>query len=264
MDIQLNNRTALVTGSTQGIGYEIARHLMKEGATVFINGREGERVRQVVEDLSSEGTALAAPGDISSSEEVDDIIDRVQDHGPLDILINNAGIFEVKEFQEISDDEWQEYFNTNVMGAVRLSRAFLPEMIDRDWGRIIMVASEAGVKPIPFFLHYSVSKTAMLGLARGLAELTKGTDVTVNSLLPGPTKSEGLMEFFKGVAEQEGSSVEEVMDGYFEEEEPTSLLQRFEKPEEIATVATFLCSEEAVVINGTAQRADGGLIRSIL
>jgi len=264
MDLSLDNRTALVTGSTRGIGHEIARALLLEGATVFINGRKEAAVQSAVEELEGAGDARPAPGDVSDPDAVDRMVERIRSHDPLDVLVNNVAVFEPKPFEEIDDEEWMDYFNTNVMSAVRLSRAFLSGMLERDWGRIIMVSSEAGVKPIPHFLHYSVTKTALLGLSRGLAEHTKGTDVTVNSLLPGPTKTDGVIDFFEDLAEQEGMDVEDLMGNFFEEEEPNSFLRRFAQPDEIAAVAAFLCSEEAVVINGTAQRADGGLIRSIL
>lgn len=264
MDLQLDGKSVLVTGSTQGIGRAMAEAFLEEGATVFVNGRTDERVETVVDQLSSRGDVRGAPGDVSKAGDVDRIVETVQSHGTLDVLINNAGVFEVKPFGEIPDEEWREYFEVNVLGPVRLTRAFLPGMLEQDWGRIIMVSSEAGVKPVPFFIHYSTTKTALLGLARGLAELTKGTGVTVNSLLPGPTMSEGVRSFFEGVADEKGETLEETLDGYFEEEEPTSLLQRFEEPEEVARVALFLCDEDMTIINGSAQRAEGGIIRSIL
>jgi len=264
MDLQLSEKSVLVTGSTQGIGRAMAEAFLEEGAEVFINGRTEARVQEVVEALSDRGTVRPAPGDISSPTDVEEIVKTVQSHGTLDVLVNNAATFDVKPFEEITDEEWREYFEVNVLGAVRLTRAFLPPMLEQDWGRVIMVSSEAAVKPVPFFLHYSTTKSALLGLARGLAELTKGTGVTVNGLLPGPTMTEGVRSFFEGVAEEKGQPVEEVLDGYFEEEEPTSLLQRFEKPEEVAKVAVMLCGEEMTIINGTSQRAEGGIIRSIL
>ena len=181
--------------------------------------------------------------------------------GPIDILINNAGIFSVEDFFEITDKTWIDYYQTNVLSTVRLCRALMPGMLERNKGAIVNVSSEAAIKPLPQMIHYSMTKTAVLAIARGLAELTKGTAVRVNSLLPGPTWTEGVASYFDGLAAEEGRSVEEVLKGYFQEHEPTSLIQRFGTVEEVADAAVFLAKNGAV--NGSALRIEGGIIRSL-
>jgi len=266
MDLGLSDKLVLITGSTRGIGKETARTFLKEGAKVIIHGRSAQTVEPAVEELKNEGdvNVKGIPADLSSDSEIARLCDRVDETGELDILVNNAAVFDVEPFEEIDSDTWHRYFQINLISVTQLCRHFLPGMLERDRGRILMIASEAGVKPVPFMLHYSTTKTAMIGLGRGLAELTKGTGLTVNSLLPGPTLTENVKGLFEEVAEQEEVSLETILDNYFEEEEPTSLLQRFEKPEEVAKIAVFLCSEAASVVNGSAQRAEGGIIRSIL
>lgn len=264
MDFGLAGKLVLVTGSSQGIGRATAEAFLDEGARVVVNGRDEEKLERVRAELGERGEVHAVAADVADGDQVERLVGRVRELGPLDVLVANAAIFEVVPFEEIGDEEWRRYFDVNVLGAVRLARAFLPGMLERGWGRVVLVASEAGVKPLAEMIHYSTTKTALLGLARGLAERTKGTGVTVNSLLPGPTLTEGVESFLAGAAREMGVSRDELVDGYFEENEPSSLLQRWERPEEVARVAVFLASDAAAVVNGSAQRAEGGIIRSIL
>lgn len=264
MDLGLSEQLVLVTGSTRGIGMAMAGVFLEEGARVIVHGRSSDTVAAAVSELEDRGVVYGIPADLGNPDQVRDLCERVDELGDLDVLVNNAAIFEVEPFEEISVESWRRYLQVNLIAATQLCRHFLPRMLERGRGRILMVASEAGVKPVPFMLHYSVTKTALLGLARGLAELTKGMAVTVNSLLPGPTLTENVKGLFADVAEQQGTELEVVLDSYFDEEEPTSLIQRFEEPEEVARVAAFLCSDAAAIINGSAQRAEGGIIRSVL
>ncbi len=254
----LTDHAVLVTGSTKGIGKEIARQFILAGARVIVHGRSPSDTAEVQEEIGAHGHVV---GGLGSAEETHQVLDQLYDHGPIDVLVNNAGIFSVEDFFALPDDEWLRYLQINVMSAVRLCRALMPGMLARDRGRIICVASEAGIKPLPQMIHYSVTKTALISLARGLAELTKGTAVTVNSLLPGPTWTAGVEGYFEGLARQEDRPLKEVLDGYFEEHEPTSLIQRFIHVEEVGRAAVFLASNAAV--NGSALRVEGGIIRSI-
>jgi len=263
MDLKLSDKLALVTGSTRGIGKEIVRTFLREGASVIIHGRSEKTVNPAIDELGEEGTVYGIAADLGSSEEITRFNNRVEEIGMPDILVNNAAIFEVEPFEKIPPEKWSRYFQVNVIAAAQICRRFLPGMLERNHGRILMIASEAGIKPVPFMLHYSTTKTALIGLARGLAELTKGTNVTVNSLLPGPTLTENVKELFRDVAKQENIELETLLGNYFEENEPSSLLQRFESPEEVAKIAVFLCSDAAAIINGSAQRAEGGIIRSV-
>ncbi|WP_394175332.1 SDR family NAD(P)-dependent oxidoreductase [Guptibacillus hwajinpoensis] len=263
MDLQLSNKLALVTGSTSGIGKGIAETLLKEGAEVIVNGRTEERVNNLVEELSSLGKVHGIVADLSKADESEKLVDEVKNLGNLDILINNMGMFEVKAFEEVTDEEWMTYFQTNVVSAVRLSRQFLPEMLARDTGRVLNIASEAGVKPLAQMIPYSVTKSSLISLSRGLAEMTKGTNVTVNSVLPGPTWTDGVAAFMKGAAAEEGKDLEKFTEDYFKDNEPTSLIQRFATVEEVASTVTFLASTLSSAINGSAQRVEGGIIRSI-
>ena len=262
MDMRLDGKTALVTGSTTGIGREIARRFAREGVSVIVNGRTRDRVDRTVAELKAEGKVHGITADVSSLSDVEELCRQAEKIGPVDILVNNVGIFEVKPFVETTDEEWMHYFNVNFMSAVRLSRALLPGMLSRNRGSIIMIASEAGVKPMHEMVHYSVTKTALIGLARGLAELTKGTDVNVNSVLVGPTWTDGARNYFEGISRQEERPLEEVIREFFEVGNPTSLIQRFIKVEEVASLILTITSVPA--INGSAQRVEGGIIRSIL
>ncbi|KAL6062136.1 SDR family oxidoreductase [Balamuthia mandrillaris] len=277
---RFDGKLVLVTGSTAGIGRAIAKKLAQLGANVIINGRSAERIQKTIEELTAElggasnlrGSFHSAPFDFGlkakeGSKEEDDSTKRVVElvekeiGAPLDVLVNNVGIFESKPFTEISDEEWLHFFNVNILSGVRLARAFLPKMLERNSGNIVFVSSEAGFAPKGFMVHYSTTKTAQLGLARALAELTKGTKVRVNTVLPGPTWTEGVKEYIVGMAKEKGKTEEEVSKGYFEEVEPTSLIQRFIEPEEVANIVAFLASDAASVLNGASVRSEGGILR---
>ncbi|MET4693960.1 SDR family NAD(P)-dependent oxidoreductase [Endozoicomonas lisbonensis] len=265
MDLELAGKKVLVTGSTSGIGKAIAGAYLKEGAVVYINGRDASRCQKVAEELAAECGAedrvRVAAADLSDGGQTMALIERLKSDGGVDILINNTGIFEVKAFEAISDEEWMHYFNVNIMSAVRLSRAILPDMLERGFGRIVNVSSECAIKPLGQMVHYSVTKTAMLSLSRALSELTKGKDVTVNSVLPGPTWTEGVENYFDTLAEKEGKSTEELISNYFADHEPTSLLQRFVSVDEVSEATVYLTSNRAM--NGQSLRVEGGIVRSI-
>lgn len=263
----LSGKTCIVTGSTAGIGRAVAKDFLKQGAFVYVNGRSEKSVNAALASFSEDGidTANAAGivADISTAEGAESFFSQVEAGGrQIDVLVNNMGIFETRDFFDITDEMWLNYFNVNVLSTVRFCRKYLKPMLERNAGRIIIVSSEAGVRSIPDMIHYASTKATQINIARGLAELTKGTNVTVNSLLPGPTETEGVQEFMKGVAEQSKCSMEQAVKDFFSSREPTSLLQRFLTVEEIANVATFLASDLSSGINGSTQRVEGGIIRS--
>jgi NAD(P)-dependent dehydrogenase (short-subunit alcohol dehydrogenase family) len=231
---------------------------------VIINGRTETGVQAVVQELSALGTVYGVAADVAKAEDCRMLVEMVNQIGNLDILINNTGVFEVKPFVEVTDEEWLDYYQINVLSAVRLSRAFLPGMMERNFGRIINLASEAGIKPYPELVPYGVSKTSLITFSRGLAELAKGTQVTVNSVLPGPTLTEGFAKFITDLAEEKGQDLKTFTAEYFRDSQPTSLIQRFATVEEVADTIVFLSSENAAAINGAAQRVEGGIIQSIL
>lgn len=259
MDIQLKGKTAFISGGTQGIGFAIAKQLLAEGATVIVNGRTTEKVAAAVKELGANASGIAA--DLSKEEEVQHLLSALP---PIDILVNNAGIFALKEFHAIEDSEWQSMFDINVMSAVRLSRALLPQMLEKKWGRILFISSESGVNVPANMIHYGMTKTAMLSLSNGLSKLTKGTAVTVNTILGGPTYSDGVANAVKYIAGSNNMSEEDMKAAIMQNTNPHSLLQRFITPDEIAGVVTYLCSPLAAVINGSAIRADGGVLNTIL
>ncbi|MGA7328547.1 MAG: SDR family NAD(P)-dependent oxidoreductase [Rhodomicrobium sp.] len=259
MDYRLEGKLAFVTGSTKGIGKATAMLFNREGAEVIIHGRTVESVEEAKKDLPTAHTVF---GDLHDKAAVDRIINEVKDIGIVDILVNNAGIFEAKSFADITDEEWFKFFEVNVMSGVRFSRAFLPEMLLKSWGRIIFISSESAINTPKEMIHYGMTKTAQLAVSRGLSELTKGTEVTVNAILPGPTASEGVMEFVSGMAAARGEDAKAVEADFFKKVRPTSLLQRFEDPMEIAQVIVFVASPLASAINGAALRADGGVVKS--
>lgn len=264
MDLGIANKLAFVSGSTRGIGYATARTLAQEGARVVINGRTSEAVERAAGALAKHGHVTGVAADLSTAEGARIVIDACARLGPVDILVNNVGYFEVKPFTEIADDEWLAMFQLNVMSGVRLSRAFIPGMIARNWGRVLFIGSDQSAKPNPQMLHYAMTKTAQVSLARGLAdEFTKGTRVTVNSLLVAPTWSEGVETFLGKIAPAEGKTVEAMRTAYFEDTGRSSLLQRWATTDEIAAHVAFLCSERAATINGAAHRCDGGIVRSL-
>ena len=263
MKIDLSGKTALVTGSTSGIGHAIARGLAAAGANVVVNGRTEAKVDATVAAL-----AKAVPGsklrgiaaDVSTAAGCNTLIAALPD---VDILINNAGIFEPKGFFDIPDEDWTRFFEVNLMSGVRLSRAYLKGMLKRNWGRVVFISSESALNIPKEMIHYGLTKTAQLALSRGLAEMTRGTAVTVNSVLPGPTMSEGVETFVKDLAKQNGQSVEEAASQFVKQFRPTSLLQRFASVEEIANMVIYVSSKEASATNGAALRAEGGIVQTI-
>jgi NAD(P)-dependent dehydrogenase (short-subunit alcohol dehydrogenase family) len=262
MDLKIKNKIALVTGSTAGIGYAIAKALANEGANVVVNGRTNERVNLAIENLKKETgntnvTGVAA--DFSDKQQIDQLIAQIPE---VDILINNVGIFEPKEFRDIADEDWFKFYEVNVMSGVRLSRAYFDKMINKNWGRIIFISSESALQIPEEMIHYGMTKTAQIAVARGLAELTKGTNVTVNAVLPGPTWSEGAGTFVKDIAAQKNITIEEMEKEFFKTARPTSILQRFIESDEIASMVAYLSSDLSIATNGAAIRADGGLVKS--
>jgi len=264
MDLQLKNKKALVTGSTAGIGYAIARQLAKENAHVYINGRTNERIESAIKKLKDETGNQNIDGfavDFSNSQQIDELIRQLPD---IDILVNNVGIFEPKAFRDITDDDWVKFFEVNVLSGVRLARAYFDKMLAKNWGRIIFISSESAVQIPDEMIHYGMTKTAQLAVSRGLAELTKGTHVTVNTILPGPTNSEGVGGFIESLAKDQNKSTDAVEKDFFQHMRPSSLLQRFTSPDEVANLVAFIASPLSSATNGAALRADGGVVRSIL
>lgn len=263
MDLQLEGKRALVTGSTAGIGYAIAESLAKEGAAVIVNGRTQKRVDEALEKLKKVGTKGRVEGlaaDLGTAEGAKQATAKYPD---LDILVNNLGIFEAKPFEEIGDQDWLRFFQVNVLSGVRLSRHHLPRMKQRNWGRIVFISSESGFQIPAEMIHYGMTKTAQIAIARGMAETTAGTNVTVNSVLPGPTASEGVSDFVEQMSSQRKVGRVQFERDFFRNVRPTSLLQRFETPEEIGAVVAFVCSPLSSAINGASLRADGGVVRAI-
>ena len=264
MDLQLSNKTAFVSGSTAGIGFSIAKQLAAEGAKVIINGRTTERIDAAVSEIKS-GTGnpnvSGIKADFSKPEEITGLISELPE---VDILVNSFSIFEPKPFTDITDDDWLKFHSMNIMSGVRLSRAYIGGMLKRNSGRIIFVSSESGVFIPEEMIHYGVTKTAQIALARGLAEMTKGTSVTVNSVLPGPTLSEGVGNFVEQLAIDQQITTEKVKEEFFKSMRPTSLIQRFLQPEEIANMVAYLASPKASATNGAAIRVDGGLVKSVI
>jgi NAD(P)-dependent dehydrogenase (short-subunit alcohol dehydrogenase family) len=263
MDLGIAGKLALVSGSTQGIGYATAKLLLEEGVSVIINGRNTETLERALNELRRHGTVYGFAADLSSAAGAQRLLEAAGEVGAIDILVNNVGYFEVKPFTDISDADWLSMFELNFMSGVRLSRALLPPMLKRNWGRIVFIASEQSVKPNADMLHYAMTKTAQVSLARGLAELTRKTSVTVNSVLAAPTWSDGVAVFLEKIASTGGKSAEQMRQAYFEDAGRSSIIQRWARAEEIAAQIVFLCSERASAINGAAQRADGGIVRSL-
>jgi NAD(P)-dependent dehydrogenase (short-subunit alcohol dehydrogenase family) len=264
MELQLQDKKALVTGSTAGIGLAIATALAREGAHVVLNGRTPARVEAALAAVRQEvpGAKLTGvPADLGTAAGAAQLVKQVPQ---VDVLVNNLGIFASKPFEQIPDEEWLQFFETNVMSGVRLSRAYLPGMRERNWGRILFVSSESAVNIPVEMIHYGMTKTAQVALARGLAESTVGTNVTVNTVLPGPTASEGVQGFVDGLARQQGVSRAQVEQEFFQKMRPSSLLKRFIEPAEVAALVAFLASPLSSATNGAALRVDGGLLRSVL
>ena len=263
MNIDLKGKTALVTGSTSGIGHAIAKGLAVAGANVVVNGRTQGKVDAAVAAIAKAaagGKIAGVAADVSTAAGCQTLAETLPD---VDILINNAGIYEPKGFFDIPDDDWSRFFEVNVMSGVRLARAYMPGMLTRNWGRIVFVSSESALNIPAEMIHYGTTKTAQLAVSRGLAEMTRGTAVTVNSVLPGPTMSEGVETFVKGLAKQNGQSVDEAATVFVKQFRPTSLLQRFATVEEIANMVVYISSKEASATNGAALRAEGGIVQTI-
>jgi NAD(P)-dependent dehydrogenase (short-subunit alcohol dehydrogenase family) len=264
VDLKLTGKIALVTGSTAGIGFAIAKSLASEGAHVYVNGRTPERVDAAVAVIRSHAAAAGVDGiaaDFSGLAGAEAVIAKLP---AVDILVNNVGIFEPKPFAEIPDADWYRLFEINVMSGVRLSRHYLAGMLERSWGRILFISSESGVQIPAEMVHYGMTKTAQIAVARGIAESVAGTGVTVNSILAGPTESEGVGTFVEAMAKQEGKSKAEVEKQFFEHVRPSSLLKRFATVDEVAAMAIYLAGELSSATNGAALRVDGGVVRAIL
>jgi NAD(P)-dependent dehydrogenase (short-subunit alcohol dehydrogenase family) len=259
MNLQLEGKRALVTGSTAGIGFAIAETLANEGASVIVNGRTQKRVDDALARLKGNVEGIAA--DLGTAEGAADVARRFPE---VDILVNNLGIFEVKPFEQIDDDDWRRFFEINVMSGVRMSRQYLPGMLLRNWGRIIFISSESGVQIPTEMIHYGMTKTAQIAIARGLAETTKGTNVTVNSVLPGPTASEGVGNFVKSMAEAQQTDAATVEREFFKSVRPSSLIRRFSRTDEVAALVAFVASPLSSSTNGAALRVDGGVVQGIL
>jgi NAD(P)-dependent dehydrogenase (short-subunit alcohol dehydrogenase family) len=260
MDLQLKDKTALITGSTAGIGYAIAESLGREGANVIVNGRTQPRVDAALAKLGA--LQLRAGGIAADIGASDGAALAIRRFPSVDILVNNMGIFEPKLFESIPDADWFRLFEVNVMSGVRLSRHYLPRMREAGWGRIVFVSSESAIQIPTEMIHYGMTKTAQLAISRGLAETTAGTGVTVNAILPGPTASEGVEEFVERLAEDRRTDRAAVEQDFFKNIRPTSLLGRFATPEEVAALVTFVCSPLSSATNGAALRVDGGVLRS--
>lgn len=264
MDLQLKGKRALVTGSTSGIGWATARELAAEGTCVVINGRNPARLASAVARIRAEVPDAAIDGvqaDLSSAAGCQRLLDAA---GEMDILVNNLGIFEPKAFEQIGDDDWLRFFEVNVMSGVRLSRHHLPRMKARGWGRIVFISSESGICPPADMVHYGMTKSAQLSVSRGLAETCVGTGVTVNAVLPGPTRTEGVGEFFAKLVSDAGQTLQEAEHDFFKYARPTSLLQRFIEPAEVAAMVTYVCSPRAAATNGAALRVEGGVVRTLI
>ncbi|MEA2836954.1 MAG: hypothetical protein QOD89_1504 [Bradyrhizobium sp.] len=263
MNIDLSGKTALITGSTSGIGHAIARGLASAGAGVVVNGRSQAKVDAAVAAIAKavpDSKVRGIAADVSTAAGCNALVAALPE---VDILINNAGIFEPKGFFDIPDEDWTRFLEVNVMSGVRLSRAYLRGMLKRNWGRVVFISSESALNIPKEMIHYGVTKTAQLALSRGLAEMTRGTAVTVNSVLPGPTMSEGVETFVKDLAKQNGQSVEEAASQFVRQFRPTSLLQRFASVDEIANMVVYVSSKEASATNGAALRAEGGIVQTI-
>jgi NAD(P)-dependent dehydrogenase (short-subunit alcohol dehydrogenase family) len=263
MDLKLGGKTALVSGSTVGIGFAIASTLAREGATVIVNGRTRTRVDDAIARITKadpRAQLRAAAGDLSTPAGVASVAQEFPD---VDILVNNLGTFDAKPFADITDADWQSMWETNVMSGVRLSRQYLRGMLARNWGRVVFISSEAGLNLSGKAAHYGVTKTAVLGLSRALADLTVGTGVTVNAVLPADTRTEATTEWLEEAAKKQGVSVADVEKKYFEKTRPASLIRRFAEPDEIASLVAFVASPLSAVTNGASLRAEGGIIHSI-
>ncbi|WP_312429819.1 SDR family NAD(P)-dependent oxidoreductase [Achromobacter sp.] len=264
MNIELKGKKALVTGSSGGIGLAIALGLAQAGAQVVLHGRNASKLEQAAQTILQQVAGAQVTTVQADLATADGAASVSAAHPDVDILVNNAGTFTPKSFTEITDDDWQAMMDTNVMSGIRLSRYYLPRMLAANWGRIVFISSESAVQIPAEMIHYGVSKTAQLAVSRGLAELTAGTNVTVNAVLPGPTRSEGVSDFFAEMAKEQGVSQEQMEQDFIAQHRPTSLLRRLATVDEVANMVVYVCSTQASATNGAALRVDGGVIRSII
>ena len=263
MKIDLTNRRAVITGSTSGIGFAIAHGLAAAGATVVINGRRENTVDAATKGLLERLPQAKVEGIAADLSNLQGVAAFVQRARQTDILVNNLGIFEPQPFHTIIDGDWQRFFDTNVMSGVRLSRHYLPSMVRRGWGRIVFISSKSGLNIPVEMIHYGVTKTAQLALSRGLAESVAGSGVTVNAVLPGPTRSDGVVEFFAKLAKEQGLSKAEMEREFIARNRPSSLIRRLATVDEVANMVVYVCSPQASATTGAALRVDGGVVRSI-
>lgn len=264
MDLDLSGKRALVSGSTAGIGYATAVQLARMGAEVTITGRRHDSVEAATTALGGAVPNARVSGiaaDLATAEGAETVTAQLPD---VDVLVNNVGIFEPKPFEDITDDDWQRFFDTNVMSGVRLTRHYLKGMFERDWGRIVFVSSESGIHIPAEMIHYGMTKTADMAIARGVAELTAGTNVTCNAVLPGPTRSRGVGALIEAQAEQSGRSIQEVEKTFIERGRPTSLIRRLATPEEVANMIGYVCSPASSATNGASLRVEGGIVKSLV
>jgi NAD(P)-dependent dehydrogenase (short-subunit alcohol dehydrogenase family) len=260
MDLQLNGKTALVTGSTAGIGLAIAERLAAEGVEVGISGRSQAKLDAAAERVGRSGRVRPILADPATAEGAATLIEQAPD---VDILVNNLGIYEARPFAEISDAEWHRFFEVNVVSGARLARHYFPRMLEKNWGRVIFIASESALAIPSEMIHYGMTKTAQLAIARGLAEQTRGTGVTVNSVMPGPTRSDGIADFIRSVVDDKDAPEAEREAEFFTKMRPLSLIRRLIEAEEIGATVAFLASPLAAATNGAAIRAEGGIIPTI-
>jgi NAD(P)-dependent dehydrogenase (short-subunit alcohol dehydrogenase family) len=264
MKLDLHGRRALVTGSTAGIGFAIAKALAELGAAVVVNGRSRERVDSAVHRITAAVSDAAVDGVAADAATDAGAAALIAGAPDVDILVNNFGVFESKSFFAIEDSDWLRFFETNVLSGVRLSRHYAPRMRQHGWGRIIFISSESALNIPPDMIHYGTSKTAQLAVSRGLAMVMAGSNVTVNAVLPGPTRSEGVMKFLEELARQRGKSLEEAQAEFFRTQRPTSLIKRFIEPDEVASFVAYVASPRAAAITGAALRVDGGVVNAIM
>ncbi|HEY9681731.1 MAG TPA: SDR family oxidoreductase [Oculatellaceae cyanobacterium] len=263
MDLQLTGKTALVSGSSLGIGFAIAESLAREGAHVWLNSRKQAALEQAIERIKRANPTAVLDGvaaDLGTADGVKKVTEKLS---KVDILVNNVGIFEPKNFEDIADEDWMKVFEVNVMSGIRLSRAYLPGMKAQNWGRIIFVSSESGIQIPKEMIHYGMTKTAQLSIARGIAESVAGTKITVNSVLPGPTSSEGVQDFVDSLSAKTGQTKEAFEKEFFENVRPTSLIKRFATPDEVASLVTYVASPLSAAITGSSLRVDGGVVKAM-
>ncbi|MGC1632872.1 MAG: SDR family oxidoreductase [Gelidibacter sp.] len=263
MDLKLNHKRVFISGSTSGIGFATAENLLREGAEVIINGRSEKSIDDALTRLRNAVPKAKVSGLAADFSDVNSVNQLIEQLGTIDILINNVGIYEPSDFVEIKDEDWYRFFDVNVMSGIRLSRAVFPKMLERNWGRIIFITSESASNIPDEMIHYGTTKAAIHAVSRGLAELTKNTDVTVNTIMPGPTASEGVEAFFNKLATEQNTDYDSVEKDFFKNMRPSSLLQRFAKPEEVANLITYVSSPLSSATNGAALRVDGGVVKTI-